>query len=117
MIDYNQVVINHTMDDLFVSVNDIYEQYDEGRIDYNDAQQILMRVCKNFMQPDSMRDCNTCNARTEHIGSVCVQCNSPQPDRQVSHSIKFDDVDAMVLWLLENDVDNTPVTLTIHLGE
>jgi len=23
----------------------------------------------------------------------------------------------MVLWLIENDVDGVPVTLTIHLGE
>jgi len=49
MIDYNQVVINHTIDDLFVSVNDIYEQYDEGRLDYNEAEQILLRICFHFI--------------------------------------------------------------------
>ena len=110
-------MITNKLDDLHSSVNDIYTQWDEGDIEYNEAEQILMRVCKHFVKPDSMRDCNTCNARTKHIGSVCAECNPPQPDRQVSHSIQFDDVDAMVLWLLENDVDNIPVTLTIHLGE
>jgi hypothetical protein len=72
------------------------------------------------LKADSMRDCLPCEDRTPHEGDTCLVCgteNARQPDPQVSHSIQFDDVDAMVLWLLENDVDNTPVTLTIHLGE
>ena len=49
MIDYNQTSTVSPIDDLFVSVNDIYEQYDEGYIDYNDAEQILLRVCFHFI--------------------------------------------------------------------
>jgi len=41
----------------------------------------------------------------------------PGSDQGLAHSIRFDDVDSMVLWLLENNVDDTPVTLAIHLGE
>ena len=53
MIDYNQVVINHTMDDLFVSVNDIYEQYDEGEISYEESVAILKRICNHFLEETS----------------------------------------------------------------
>jgi hypothetical protein len=37
------------IDDLHFSVNDIYEQYDEGRISYDEAEQILLRVCFHFI--------------------------------------------------------------------
>ena len=49
MIDYNQTSITNPVDDLFVSVNDIYEQFDEGKIDYDDAEQILLRICFHFI--------------------------------------------------------------------
>jgi len=49
MIDYNTTSIVTPIDDLFVSVNDIYEQYDEGKIDYYDAEQILLRICFFFI--------------------------------------------------------------------
>ena len=49
MIDYNTTDITNPLDDLFVSVNDIYEQYDEGQIDYDDAEQILLRICFHFI--------------------------------------------------------------------
>ncbi len=39
----------HPIDDLFFSVTDIYTQYDEGDIDYNEAEQILLRVCFHFI--------------------------------------------------------------------
>jgi hypothetical protein len=39
----------HPIDDLFFSVNDIYTQYDEGDIDYDEAEQILLRVCFHFI--------------------------------------------------------------------
>jgi transcription elongation factor GreA-like protein len=50
MIDYNQVEINDPIDDLFVSVNDIYEQYDEGEIDHSETIQILKRICEHFIK-------------------------------------------------------------------
>jgi hypothetical protein len=86
-------MITNKIDDLHSSVNDIYEQFDEGDIDFNEAEQILMRVCKNFLFP------------------------RPDFGQALDHTIRFDDVDSMVLWLLENNVDDAPVSLTIHLGE
>ena len=50
MIDYNKTEIVHPVDDLFVSVNDIYEQYDEGRISYIEALKILNRICSHFIK-------------------------------------------------------------------
>jgi hypothetical protein len=50
MIDYNQTEITNSVDDLFVSVNDIYEQYDEGEIDYQESIAILRRVCEHFLK-------------------------------------------------------------------
>jgi hypothetical protein len=92
MKDYSATEINNPLDDLFVSVNDIYEQYDEGRINYPESVAILKRVCNHFLAPQ------------------------PDKNQDLNHSIQFDDVDSMVLWLLENNVDDTPITLTIHLG-
>ena len=58
MIDYNQVTIIHSIDDLFVSVNDIYEQYDEGAIDYYEAVKILKRICNHFIKAEENIDEN-----------------------------------------------------------
>ena len=35
----------------------------------------------------------------------------------MNHTIKFDNPDHMVLWLLDNNLDQTPISLTIHLGK
>lgn len=39
----------YTIDDLFFSVNDIYSQFDEGEIPYENARDILIRCCKSFI--------------------------------------------------------------------
>jgi hypothetical protein len=92
MKDYNTTEITNPVDDLFVSVNDIYEQYDEGRINYPEAEQILARICKHFL----------------------VQ--QPKPEPHLEHKIKFASAWDCSLWLSENDIE-LPVTLTLHLGE
>jgi hypothetical protein len=43
MNDYN-------IDDLFFSVNDIYTQFDEGEIPFPEAQELLVKCCKAFIQ-------------------------------------------------------------------
>ena len=84
---------------------------------------IFDAVESGYLKADSMRDCTPCEYRTPHEGNTCLVCgttNAWQPKSKIqdlTHSIYFDDVDCMVLWLLENDVDGNPVTLTIHLGE
>jgi hypothetical protein len=40
----------YTIDDLFGSVNDIYDQFDEGRIPLENANEILIRCCEAFIQ-------------------------------------------------------------------
>jgi len=42
--------MGYTIDDLFISVNDIYEQYDEGEIPLDEANDILKRCCESFIQ-------------------------------------------------------------------
>lgn len=42
--------MGYTIDDLFISVNDIYEQFDEGEISLNEANDILKRCCQSFIQ-------------------------------------------------------------------
>jgi len=39
-----------TIDDLFFSVNDIYEQFDEGKILLESANEILKRCCQSFIK-------------------------------------------------------------------
>jgi hypothetical protein len=41
---YNQI------DELHGSVNDIYTQYDEGSINYDEAVEILKRVAEHFLR-------------------------------------------------------------------
>jgi hypothetical protein len=41
---------DYNIDDLFFSVNDIYTQFDEGEIPLANAQEILVRCCKAFIQ-------------------------------------------------------------------
>lgn len=41
---------NYNIDDLHFSVNDIYSQFDEGEIPLANAQEILVRCCKAFIQ-------------------------------------------------------------------
>ena len=40
----------YNIDDLHFSVNDIYAQFDEGEIPLENAQEILVRCCKAFIQ-------------------------------------------------------------------
>jgi hypothetical protein len=35
----------------------------------------------------------------------------------MKHTINFKTVAEMMLWLVQNDIDQLPVDLTIHLGE
>lgn len=42
----------NNIEDLYESVNDIYYQLDEGKIDKEIAVDILLRVCKNFIGED-----------------------------------------------------------------
>jgi len=56
MIDYNTTDITNPVDDLFVSVNDIYEQYDEGEITQVEAVQILKRICHHFLKETDYED-------------------------------------------------------------
>jgi hypothetical protein len=35
----------------------------------------------------------------------------------MTHTIKFSSVKALLLWLADNDINDLPVDLTIHLGD
>jgi hypothetical protein len=35
----------------------------------------------------------------------------------MTHTIKFKTVHEMILWLVDNDIDELPVSLVLHLGE
>jgi hypothetical protein len=35
----------------------------------------------------------------------------------MTHTIKFKSVKEMILWLVENNIDELPVDLVLHLGE
>jgi hypothetical protein len=35
----------------------------------------------------------------------------------MDHEIYFKDADDMILWLVDNDIEDVPVSLIIHLGE
>lgn len=48
MISGNQSV-NFTVHDLYASVNDIYAQFDDGIINYEEATDILSRCCTTFV--------------------------------------------------------------------
>ena len=41
---------DYNIDDLFFSVNDIYSEWDEGSLHYEDAQKLLFRCCQAFIQ-------------------------------------------------------------------
>ena len=41
---------DYNIDDLFFSVNDIYTQWDEGEVHYEDATELLLKCCKAFIQ-------------------------------------------------------------------
>ena len=38
-------------------------------------------------------------------------------DNAMKHTISFKTVAEMILWLVDNDIDQLPVDLTINLGE
>jgi hypothetical protein len=50
MKDYSATPIESPVDDLFVSVNDIYEQYDMGKLTYSESVSILKRLCNHFLK-------------------------------------------------------------------
>jgi hypothetical protein len=87
MNDYN-------IDDLHFSLNDIHEQWDNGKIHHDDAVNLLVKCCKAFIQFNE----------------------TPQREQNqaVDHSIQFEKATDCFLWLEENEIYN-PVTLTIHL--
>jgi hypothetical protein len=35
----------------------------------------------------------------------------------MNHTIDFKDVNEMILWLVDNNIDDLRVSLTIHIGE
>ena len=43
-------MILYTIDDLHSSVNDIHEQWDDGKIHYKDAEELLIKCCKQFIE-------------------------------------------------------------------
>lgn len=45
-----------TIDDLFCSVNDIYEQFDEGYLPLDEANDILKRCCEAFIQSNQPKE-------------------------------------------------------------
>ena len=52
---------NYNIDDLHFSVNDIHEQWDDGKIHHDDAVELLVRCCKAFIQ---FNDKGNSNANT-----------------------------------------------------
>lgn len=44
---------NYDIDGLFQSVNDIYAQYDEGKITKQEANKILVRCCFAFLHDNA----------------------------------------------------------------
>jgi hypothetical protein len=38
------------IDELHGSVNDIYEQYDKGQINFDETVEILTRICEHFIK-------------------------------------------------------------------
>lgn len=45
----------YNIDDLFFSVNDVYSQFDDGAISYEEAREILVRCCEAFITKDPNR--------------------------------------------------------------
>jgi hypothetical protein len=43
-----QIYVPYTIDDLHSSINDIYEQYDSGKISNEEAHNILNKCCLHF---------------------------------------------------------------------
>ena len=42
--------MRYTIEDLFQSVNDIYAQYDDGVVPLNEANAILEKCCRAFLE-------------------------------------------------------------------
>lgn len=82
-------MIMNKLDELHASVNDIYEQWDDGKLEYHEAVDILQRCCLEF-----------------NSGLL-------QPNR-LEHKIRFERAEDCYQWLDENELV-APVTLTIHL--
>lgn len=44
----------YELEDLHVSVNDIFEQFDEGLLDREEARKVLSNCCKAFIKGDTL---------------------------------------------------------------
>lgn len=47
---YFTIIRQYTIEELFQSVNDIYSQYDEGKIPIDQANRILKICCRTFIE-------------------------------------------------------------------
>jgi hypothetical protein len=43
------MIDTYSIDDLHASINDIYAQYDQGKIDYVEAEELMGQCCKAFI--------------------------------------------------------------------
>lgn len=51
-------MILYGIDSLHFSVNDIHEQWDEGEIHYDEAEEILVKCCKEFIKQAESKNAN-----------------------------------------------------------
>jgi hypothetical protein len=49
MSDTFEIMQDYNIDDLFCSVNDIYAELDEGKIEPQYAKELLVRCCQAFV--------------------------------------------------------------------
>jgi hypothetical protein len=50
MDNRREMMDDYNIDDLFSSVNDIYTQWDEGEIPYDNAIKLLNNCCRAFLE-------------------------------------------------------------------
>jgi hypothetical protein len=89
----------YTIDDLHFSVNDIHEQWDDGKMHYEEAEEMLVRCCEAFIESASKKS-----------------TQQPSPGNKIAHTMFFKTASDCYLWLEENEIYN-PVTLTVHLED
>jgi hypothetical protein len=49
-IEKNKVSSKYTIDDLFLSINDVYAQFDDGKIDHSQTVEIFLNCCNQFIK-------------------------------------------------------------------
>ena len=52
-IEKNEPSDKYNIDDLFLSVNDIYSQFDSGLINHKQTTKIILDCCKQFVKSNS----------------------------------------------------------------